>query len=349
MLLRRYYWLALGIVPWWFTVSPVAAELPPTQVFNSATPQSDANALQSRLWADLADERLDDFTLVEAALIAGGIADRDILAHHNRQLSAWLAELREAKEAASPKERARAVLEFMHRRVLSAGFHQDGTNLAGALDEGRFNCVSSTILFLTLARGVGLEVEAVAEPAHVFCRLLLEQGALDVQTTDPNAFSPDRQTLEPSVASPRAISEKGILAIVYYNAGVERLARREFSQALEANGRAVQLDPAHREARANLLATYNNWAVECVRQGNFHQAIRLIQAARQVSPGHANLTANLRSVYQQWAADHLQAGRFKESLAVLDESLEALPHDEILGEARHAVERRWMKARKAAE
>jgi tetratricopeptide (TPR) repeat protein len=359
MLPRSFIYLAIGLIPWCWTGSVSAARYAPAdppirEAAPGETRASDAGSLEARLWSDVADQRLDEFSLVEAVLIAGGVSDRQALRHHNRQLAAWLEELETCSAGRSREDRAQAVLEFMHRRILAAGFQQDGTDLSAALDNGRFNCVSSTVLFLALARGCGLEVEAVAEPAHVFCRLLLERGSRDVQTTDPRAFDTARaesarQPAESIPSSPaRPLSETGILALVYYNAGVARLARSEFSQALEANERALRLDPGHREARANLLATYNNWALECVRQGKHRQAIELLNRARAHAKGQPQLTANLRAIYQGWAAEHVQAGRYKEALAVLDEGLESLPSDGALLDARHAVERRWLRSRMSA-
>lgn len=359
MLRRSLLFLAIGLTPWCWTGPVCAAKVGLAEPMPGSSPGDESPertpgpSLEARLWSDVADNQLDDFTLVEAVLIAGGVSDPKALGHHNRQLADWLQELRPATAGRAPRACARVVFEFMHRRILASGFQQDGTELSTALDSGRFNCVSSTVLFLTLARGCGLEVEAVAEPAHVFCRLLLEQGPLDVQTTDPRAFDAEQvegkgRREKPAARVPRALSETGILALVYYNAGVERLARREFPQALEANQRAVQLDPAHVEARANLLATYNNWAVECVRAGRYRQAIELINGARARAPGQSQLSANLRTIYQQWAGEHVHAGRHKEALAVLDEGLTHLPHDGALLDARRAVEHRWLRARERA-
>jgi tetratricopeptide (TPR) repeat protein len=355
---RFLFLLAVALASWSWTGGLSAARVLPTVPAARREPRAEpggaetlprpddplGGSLEDRLWADAADRRLDEFTLVEAVLIAGGVSDRQALRHHNRQLADWLEELRTAGAGQDRQARARTILEFMHRRILAAGFEPDGTSLATALDNGRFNCVSSTVLFLSLARGCGLEVEAVAEPAHVFCRLSLEQGGCDVQTTDPRAF----QTSEHSVsraAETRPLSEAGILALVYYNTGVTRLARGEFAQALSANQRALRLDPEHREARANLLAAYNNWAIESVREGKYRQALDLVRQARSYAKDEPKLLANQRAIYQKWAADHVHAGRFKEALAVLDEGLAELPGDGTLLESRHAVELRRMRAR----
>ena len=45
----------------------------------------------------------------------------------------------------------------MHARLLRGGYQIDATDLAGVLEEGRFNCVSASVLYCYLAGRFGLD------------------------------------------------------------------------------------------------------------------------------------------------------------------------------------------------
>ena len=62
------------------------------------------------------------------------------------------------------------------------------TELADALEQGRFNCVSATVLFNCLAERFGLHVCGLETPGHALSRLILPDGRLDVETTCPRWF-----------------------------------------------------------------------------------------------------------------------------------------------------------------
>jgi hypothetical protein len=56
--------------------------------------------------------------------------------------------------------------------------------------KGKFNCLSSTVFYLLCARSLGLTVEPVSTPRHVFCRLKDGERWIDVETTTKYGFDP---------------------------------------------------------------------------------------------------------------------------------------------------------------
>ena len=76
----------------------------------------------------------------------------------------------------------------MHRRVLRGGYDLAYTDLRRVLDEGRFNCISATVLFNYLAGQCGLECRGLEMPGHAMSRVLLADGPVDVETTCPQWF-----------------------------------------------------------------------------------------------------------------------------------------------------------------
>jgi tetratricopeptide (TPR) repeat protein len=69
------------------------------------------------------------------------------------------------------------------------GYDFDQSTLTGIFADGRFNCVSSAILYVILARHFGLKVNGVVLSSHVFAQLETPEGRIiEVETTSPTGY-----------------------------------------------------------------------------------------------------------------------------------------------------------------
>ena len=313
-----------------------------------------ASPLETRLLDDAADGRLDEWSLPDAALVAGGVRDAATLTRYADQLRRWGAEARALNRPTdSARQRAAALLELMHARFMRHGYEIDATELTTLLDQGQFNCVSATVLFIALSTEAGLKVSAVELPTHAFCRVTADNETFDVEPTcrrwfevidDPEARAAVARRISGAAgdgsAVPRAVSQSQLLAVIYYNRGVDLIRRGDDGAAIGANLRAMSLDPQSATARGNLWVAVNNAAVGHCRDQRFAESAALIARARQVVPKHAALSANELYVYQQWAADLCRQQRFAEALNVLDAGLAKQPGNLVLSSRREEVQRR---------
>ncbi|MGA2798336.1 MAG: tetratricopeptide repeat protein [Thermoguttaceae bacterium] len=145
--------------------------------------------LEQRLFADAADGRLDEFSLLDAALIASGVKDTAELGRYRDRMAAWAGELKRSGGADdSPRRRVEAIFTFLHGKILKGKYNIQCTDLRQAMDEGRFNCVSATVLFNCLAGELGLSCCGLETPGHALSRVFLPEGPLDVETTCPRWF-----------------------------------------------------------------------------------------------------------------------------------------------------------------
>ena len=90
---------------------------------------------------------------------------------------------------ATDRAKGEFILEYMHRNILkSYSLYQ--TQVDTLLATGRYNCVSSAVLYMVLCRAAGLDVSGVITREHAFA--LLHSGAenIDVETTSPFGFDP---------------------------------------------------------------------------------------------------------------------------------------------------------------
>jgi hypothetical protein len=81
------------------------------------------------------------------------------------------------------------LLEWMHEGYLKR-YVEAQTRLDVLLDNGTYNCVSSAVFYLILARSMGLPVLGVLTTDHAFCRIPTADGGIDVETTTPYGFDP---------------------------------------------------------------------------------------------------------------------------------------------------------------
>lgn len=288
--------------------------------------------LEEELFADAADGRLDRFSPFTAALVASGVNDYRGLSQYQQKAAGLADELRRSGTlGGTPHERAEAVFEFMHHRILTGGYDLAFTDLRRVLDEGRFNCVSATVLYNYLATEIGLYCCGLEMPGHAMSRVRFEGESLDVETTCPQWFarrdspawmSAAASKLVDSAAAAdrskaREVSAIPMAAMIYYNRGVDLLNERHFAEAARANAKALRLDPRNATARGNLLATLNNWAIDLGNTKHFVEAIGLLKQGLTMDPTFSPFSQNYVHVHRQWTDQLCREGRFDEAMEVL--------------------------------
>ncbi len=315
------------------------------QLLPEAAPEA---VMTQRLLAGTAE----GLTMLQAALVAGGVDDAALLRTHQARFDQWHRQLRQSKSVVgSPRDKAAAIFEFLHQEILTGPYEREATDLSLAFGDGRYNCVSSLMLYMALADRFELDVRAVEIPGHVFCRLYFEKNTLDIETTCATWFQSDCQRndhdLPVSARGDRTVSAREIrpmqlLAIVYYNRAVELLARDEFRAAVSANLTALQLDPGNQVVRSNLMASINNWALALSRSGQHAAASDLLARGLIGAPHYPYFRKNDVHVQQRWIAELWNQGRYDRAVAVLKSAYQRRPGAIYLERAQ--AERLWRAA-----
>lgn len=90
-------------------------------------------------------------------------------------------------------EKAERILLLMFDTLLKT-YREEKTTIGILFEKGEYNCVSSAVLFLALAKSQGLDVRGQKTTEHAFCRLYRKSnGKIDsyvVETTNPYGFDP---------------------------------------------------------------------------------------------------------------------------------------------------------------
>ena len=93
-----------------------------------------------------------------------------------------------------------------------------------------------------------------------------------------------------------ATSALGLIAMFYYNRGVDAVYHSRYAESVAANRKALLLDPNNATARGNLLAAVNNWALALADTGRFEEAELLLADGRRYAPDHLPFVYNAAHV-----------------------------------------------------
>ena len=314
------------------------------------------SSLEEDLFSDVLDGRLDRFSLFSAALVAGGTRDRGRIAEYEARLDALLKRLRpRVAEKTSELAKAREIFRFMHGEILTGGYRLECSRLSRLLDDGRYNCVSASILYKVLATEFGLEIRGLEVPGHAMCRLVLGGETLEIESTCPRWFSLiDQPAKRESVirkamgcsygsvpATCREVDDIQWLATIYYNRGIDLLSEKDFAGAVGANAKALRLDGTNEIAKGNLLASLNNWAIHLSVQELYATAVEKLDRGLAINPDFQTLHANYAHVHGRWADALCRAGRFAEAVEIASGALAKYPDLRPLAEKRLEVFRQW--------
>jgi tetratricopeptide (TPR) repeat protein len=354
---------AWALVVLWAAVAAADTAPDGSAACRSATEVRFQSALEERLFGDAGDGRLDQFSPLGASLVAGGVEDGDTLRRYEQKAQSLADELRRSGTVAgTPRRQVEAIFEFLHRRVLRGGYDLSCTDLRRTLDAGRFNCISATVLFNYFAVVCGFECRGLEMPGHAMSRVVLSDGAVDVETTCARWFSAGGRATAAVPRAPlphgayadsdangdrakaREVSPIQLAAMVYYNRGVDLLGQRRFSEAAVLNAKALRLDPANTLVRGNLLATLNNWSIALGDEGRFAEAIGLLRQGFVIDRTFAPLTQNFIHVHHQWIEHLCREGRVDEALALLSRAAAEMPECEYFRSAQDEVRDRRVKA-----
>ena len=162
----------------------------------------------------------------------------------------------------------------------------------------RANCLSFTLMFVTLARAAGIDarVQEVAQVVtwHQDQGVIYNVGHVNVGLNlngRTAVVDLDRNVLYDRYG-PRPITEQRALAHFYNNRGAEHMAEGDTAQA------RVYLDAALAMAPA-FPAGWNNLGVLDTREGRLDQARKDYEQALQLQPRHAAALTNASALYRR--------------------------------------------------
>ena len=199
---------------------------------------------------------------------------------------------------------ARKLHELLHQQVLRR-YQSSADGLDVVLDHGDYNCLSASLLYGLLGRALGLQVQVVEIPSHVYVRILVNQRKVEVETTSRNGFDLRQEPLpgpgtpgSPSYGAnagaavppgmeevPDSVELERAVGFLWHNTGRRALEHGEALRAAESFLEESKLEPLE----ASRTETVGMFLARAFRldyeAGNFGEAYRIAEIGMEVFPG----------------------------------------------------------------
>ena len=168
------------------------------------------------------------------------------------------------------------------------------------LDEKRGYCLSLSVLYLSLAERLGLEMYGVVVPGHFFVRYDDGMVQFNIETTGNGGSATDEQYIKKfnvPQADRGSIYMKNLnkiqtLGCFFNNLGNSYDKIGDIDSALRAYKRAVEINPKLSESRVNVGNIY-------LKKGRVNDAIREYLGALRINPKDATTHNNLGNAYTE--------------------------------------------------
>jgi len=312
----------------------------------SEPPLVAVGSVENRLLADAADKVLDRHPLLRAALIAGGVNDDRTLSHWQQRFEELCQPLDEKRVRGTPIT-PEALFVFLHTQIMTGEYRASVTTLPETLSSGNYNCLTATILLVSLGDRYHMPIEAISTSGHIYCRFVGEKP-IDVETTQSDWAKATRarsgtRTSDEQLPPVRSIDSAQVIAKIYYNRGLEQLGRRQFEHAVALLHRSLQLDPRDADARENLLAAFNNWALFLAEAERYADAVERIRIGWELDADYPPFAANYLHIHQRWAAWHCARHEYASAIEVLERGSSQRPDAPLFSAGPRTVYAQWLQ------
>ena len=271
-------------------------------------------------------------TIVDASLAFSGASDTAASSAKDRLSSLLLKFRGEVADVNDQSVLAERALTFLHKNLFTS-YSVQQTRVDTTLETGVYNCVSSAVLYLVLARSVGLSVGGVRTADHAFCFVLVNGQQIDVETTNPFGFNPGVKkdftdtfgkltgfTYVPpgNYGDRRPIGEKELLSLILYNRVSEYVDGRSFRDALQPAVSAFALMGTDdtRQVMTDAISAYTE---ELEMRQDFPRAAQFIDAVKASFGGIIKIDQLRQDMYHGWVVTLLNSRAFSEADALLSQ------------------------------
>ncbi|MFC1500956.1 tetratricopeptide repeat protein [Elusimicrobiota bacterium] len=300
--------------------------------------------LEKDFFDDLDDGKLDKYTLIDAFVIASGITNVS-------DFNLYKAQLQEIKNNAvnkivfnkDPYITAKRILFWLHDNVF--GEYSFGSSYADDIvNEKKFNCVSASIMYVIIAKDLGLDVVGVIVKDHAFCMLKDRRGNKDIETTIRYGFDPGTKEIEKlkevtkyvyvppkNYKKRRNVNEYQLIGVLYSNS-IQKIGEnlKESKEDLAKYKKGYYFDPKSKLFETDVIACFNNLAIQQMDKGDFNSAYGFIRQGKKFLTNSKNFN-KLEAQYFNKKAEHAASKEnYPEALGFIRIGLSLNPKDKVL-------------------
>jgi len=321
--------------------------------------------LLQRLQEDIADGRLDNFTLIQAAFILSGAATEDSLASLLSWYEEVLSHLRALRlDPFKRLESASIIFSYLHSFYLRE-YKEEATTLLDVVRRQKFNCVAGTILYNLVCADLGYATEAFETPTHVYTIFPDFTRTITVENTSPMGFNimrnlqaysayllsyyPEHHAAQIGLdriyayenSRGRQINNRELLGLLAYNRAYFARERNDFAAAYEF---VLLAQEFNRDSRSNIpfeQSLYFQWGKTLYEAGSFADAFTVFADGAYRYPEMKELAQNCRAAFFQAMRRNVQELNWPESRRLVTEMAELALLAPAEMEQQHEILSRW--------
>jgi tetratricopeptide (TPR) repeat protein len=301
--------------------------------------EPDPRALGFAGWGQYSWEDVGEIALWASSVGASGAADG---AAQMARVKDGVAELLAAPDLpADARARGEFVLSFVHQKFLR-GYVENQTRVDEIFRTGRYNCVSSAVLYAVFAAAAGLDVRGVMTKDHAFATVNIGGALVDVETTNRYGFDPgNRKEFRDGAGSVTgfayvparnyrdrtAISQLELVSLILGNRISELEKRNRYAEAVPlAINRAVLLQgrrdpvssPFFTDPQKDLMDRLLNYGSSLMKAGREDAALQWAALASARYPNEARWQEFVYAALNNLMVKHLRSHRIAEARNALE-------------------------------
>lgn len=257
------------------------ALLPAPAAKSAVTPQ------EMDLFGKIAAGHLDQVDFSEAVLAVAGVTDAKT---HQRYLAKIEKITDDARmgtdEFSSPDDKANFLVAYLRKGPLSAGPQNGQYDVLKILDGGKFNCVSSAILYTVIGTRLGLKTNPVSVPDHVFLHLGknyieptlgLTYAEKNHQWVENELWKTAADYWKSTFGTVRHYESNnmGLLGSVYFDQNGALIGKHQYDAAAIVALKAICLNSEQPVFTYSLKLDLQNWFRDTLKQKDYAKAQKI--------------------------------------------------------------------------
>lgn len=230
-------------------------------------------------------------------------------------------------------ENAEIIMKVMYDNVLSY-YSKNQTKLSVMFRTGKYNCVSSSLLFLALAKDCGLDARMQETPVHAFVTVYTKDGRqFDVETTNPAGVNPGvkkmvsqnstgskKYTVVPKTyySNRKEISDRKAVTLTAKNICAELSDRNDFEKGIPLAATVYEFVTKEKAAvRKDFEAMCVNFAAYANQNRQYEAALDLLKTVMDEYGKSDFLVRNYNDIVFNAAAESCNGNDFDKARQVL--------------------------------
>jgi hypothetical protein len=312
-------------------------------------PTNELTPLETKLLTDLKNGKLDTLSLYDVVLIVSGLnVENEIYRDFKKKIERIKKDFlkyykKQKKEASNNKEtvllssedktfndeiykKANQLLIFLHDNYFKV-YDKKTNSIINLFISGKYNCLSSTILYTVIANDLGLNVKGVVIPEHTFAILINDSENKDVETTMKTGFDIDESQIlnqgEKNIPekaidayySDRQIVEPIELISLLYTNYIKNISDEALytKETLKKYIKAMEISPNSKILKDDLNEYLLGYAMKEFEKGNISFAIEFLNDCKKISKDNQELYSNALIIFTQSIQNNIDALDLKQA------------------------------------